>query len=182
MIFIFNILIFSSILSFSKYALFLFNKNVNLSSLPFIFSQTFTVLIWINIFQVIIYNDISAINIKVGAVLQIIILILFWSHIKNTGRTSIETDDDVKITIPQYGLFKYIRHPIFTIYMTSYFGIFWLYRDWVGIILSLFLSLTYVAIGRNRDHQMSESELAEDYERYMSKTGVVLPSPLYFFK
>lgn len=182
MIYILNILILISILSFSKYALFLFNKNVNLSSLPFIFSQTFTVLIWINIFQVIIYNDIPAISIKVGIVLQSIILILFWSHIKNTGRTSIETDDDVKITIPHYGLFKYIRHPIFTIYMTSYFGIFWLYRDWVGIILCLFISLTYIAIGRNRDHQMSESELAEDYELYMRKTGVILPSPTYFLK
>lgn len=182
MVYLLQILIILDILSFSKYALFLFNKNVNLSSLPLIFSQTFSILIWINTLQVILNNNISSLYIKIGIVIHFIILILFWTHIKNTGRTSIETDTDIRITIPSFGLFKYIRYPIFAIYLITYFSVFWLFSDLTGTILSLFMSLTYLAIGRTRDTQMLNSDLNEEYEQYMDKTGVITPNPMYFFR
>jgi protein-S-isoprenylcysteine O-methyltransferase Ste14 len=113
---------------------------------------------------------------------QIIILYLFWTHINKSGRTSIETIDEVKITISRYGLFKFIRYPIFTIYLLFYFNVFWLFNDHTGIALSLFITIIYIFIGRYRDTQMLDSELSEEYQIYMKKTGLITPSLFYFFK
>jgi protein-S-isoprenylcysteine O-methyltransferase Ste14 len=182
MFYLLQLLILLNLVSFFRFALFLFNKNVNLSSLPLIFSQTFSILIWINAAQVVLNNKISPFNIKIGIAVHILTLILFWTHIRKTGRTSIETDEDLNLSIPNFGLFKFIRHPIFSIYLTVYFCIFWLFDDGIGIILCLFLSLIYMRIGRQRDLQMLNSELSEDYEQYMGKTGILTPNPLYFFR
>lgn len=147
-----------------------------------IFSQTITLMIWINIFHVIFNDTLSTTNIKIGIIVQFCMLVTFWSHIRNSGRTSIETHDEVKITISQFGLYKFIRHPVFSIYIFTYFSIFYLFTDITGIILTLSIALIYVQIGKHRDLQMLDSELAGEYESYMRKTGVLMPNPMYFFR
>jgi protein-S-isoprenylcysteine O-methyltransferase Ste14 len=181
MIYVLFLLIAINIFSYSRFSLFIFNKNVNLSSFSMIFSQTLTLLIWINIGHIILNDSLNSLNTKIGIIVQFCFLVTFWSHIKNSGRTSIETPDEVKITISEFGLYRYIRHPIFSIYIFSYISIFYLFADITGVVLTLFIAFIYIQIGKHRDQQMLNSELSYEYGLYMKKTGVLFPNPIGFF-
>jgi len=115
----------------------------------------------------------------VAVIPMIIALPLFWSAILATRRRrlTLAFERDIPSFVQQNGPYRWIRHPFYTAYI-----LFWIATSLVTIgfihwIVPAILVITYITAARREERKFARSVLAQSYQVYRDRTGMLLPLP-----
>jgi protein-S-isoprenylcysteine O-methyltransferase Ste14 len=77
--------------------------------------------------------------------------------------------------IVKNGTYNFIRHPFYTSYSLTWIAVLMVSRDWLSFILIVLICLQYYLAALEEEKSILVSNLAEDYNLYMSRTGRFFP-------
>ena len=105
---------------------------------------------------------------------------LCWASFEYLGKISRNRlttafSKDVPQVLIQEGLYKYIRHPFYSVYMTSHFTSALITFHPLVIVNSLLMALIYFYAAHFEEQKFLDSELKSDYRRYKESAGMFLP-------
>lgn len=148
----------------------------------FIF-KTVTVVVWyLSLLEILFFTGVAHPGLVwFGIVVNVFSLILFWISARQIGRqqfTAIYSLDQPGFHIKD-GPYSYVRHPFYTAYILYYSALLFVVPSplLAGFIISL-ITMYYLA-ARDEESKFIQSELAAEYKKYQSKTGMFFPKKIY---
>ena len=111
-----------------------------------------------------------------GAAAMILFLVLFHlshKHLAKNWSVTLEIRKDHKLV--DTGVYKYIRHPMYTSFWLWGFAQFLLIPNWIAGISGL-LSVAWLYFSRiNKEEAMMREQFGADYDAYCARTFRLLP-------
>jgi protein-S-isoprenylcysteine O-methyltransferase Ste14 len=134
----------------------------------------------IHLAAIIATPDISTVRGLGGAVLYLSSVALFWWAIRtSTGKPlSAAFSPDLPTHLVAQGPYRIIRHPLYCAYL-----IFWVAgwvatgRMWLAPTILVMLVI-YVVAAAEEERKFARSPLAEAYQQYRARTGLLFPNPV----
>ena len=77
--------------------------------------------------------------------------------------------------ITTYGVYKYIRHPIYTSYIIGWISGIILTSSLVPVPLVIIMTISYLAAIKKEEREYLDSSLASEYLAYVNKTQRIIP-------
>jgi protein-S-isoprenylcysteine O-methyltransferase Ste14 len=132
---------------------------------------------------VIATPDISAIRGVSGAVLYLAALSLFWWAIRTSMGKPLSAvfSPDLPTHLVAQGPYRMIRHPLYCSYLICWVA-GWVAtgRMWLGPTILVMLVI-YVVAAAEEERKFACSPLAEAYQQYRARTGLLLPNPVKLY-
>ena len=101
--------------------------------------------------------------------------------LKRKGRASEQRDEDHSLiafekttTLVTTGIYKYIRHPLYSSLLLLAWGIFFKLPSWIGILLAAAASFFLLFTAR-ADEEECKQYFGTEYESYMQHTTRFIP-------
>ncbi len=79
--------------------------------------------------------------------------------------------------LTQSGPYRLVRHPIYSAYLLAWVAGPVICGQPLLLLSTLVMAVIYFFAARQEESWFAGSELAEDYRRYRSRTGMFVPSP-----
>lgn len=101
---------------------------------------------------------------------------LLWKAHKDLGRhwsSTVQTKSEQ--TLVTQGIYRYLRHPIYTAHIVWGFAQAMMLPNWLTGWLSLPLIVLVFVLRIPNEEQMMIEQFGDDYRRYMEKTGGLFP-------
>lgn len=139
--------------------------------------QVNSVSIWGYFLYRLYFVDIPIMLVVTSIFLQCILFLLFWIQsgvVKEKGFSVVFSLDTPGFLLTT-GLYKYIRHPFYFIYITCYLNLSICINDFIGYILLFLIVMIYYIAARFEEDKFSKSPLAKEYLAYKKTTGMFLP-------
>lgn len=77
--------------------------------------------------------------------------------------------------IVDYGIYKYVRHPMYTGALILYLGLFLLLTNWKIAILMNIFTINFLIDRIDREEQAMISKFGQEYINYMNRTKIIIP-------
>ena len=115
------------------------------------------------------------------SVTLLLCLIFFWinSNQVKKYRFSIIFSNDIPNSILKSGLYRFVRHPFYIIYMIVYISTAFFTADLWVFILSTTIFYLYYKAARKEENKFLSSDLKTEYDNYLKKTGMFFPKLFY---
>jgi protein-S-isoprenylcysteine O-methyltransferase Ste14 len=114
--------------------------------------------------------------VALGAVAMLAGLWLFWrSHVDLGDNWSVTLEIDAQHRLVKHGVYRRVRHPMYTSFFISGLGQALLLANWIAGPAALVAVAALVLVRVPREEQMMLSEFGDDYRDYMRRTGGVVP-------
>lgn len=139
--------------------------------------QANSILIWIVLGEALWRASLTPpLAIVLGAI-QASCLGLFWMHarIARRHRFTLAFSKDMPERLVRDGLYRYLRHPFYTVYLVAYFSIAATVGSTPGLVLCGTMLLVYWNAAQLEERKFLSGPLAEVYREYMRTTGRFLP-------
>ena len=112
-----------------------------------------------------------------GMVLSFLALVLLFVSHENLGRnfsTKLTPKEDCSLVTN--GLYAYVRHPMYSVYLLFFIGLFLLTTNWLigGAGISIIILLMAGRTGK--EERLLEDRFGNAYEEYRKRTSRFLPS------
>ncbi len=111
-----------------------------------------------------------------GIMFLILSLWLFWRSHKDLGRnfssTLVIRGEHTLIT---EGVYKYVRHPMYTAFLLFDIAAVFLLHNWFAGLSPIVTFTIFFIIRVVKEEQMMVEQFGEEYRNYMKKTGRLLP-------
>jgi len=165
-------------ISFFLSVVFIFNRDKNIDIVKYRFFQIVTVSFWIYTMAAIWTHDLPGVVLQqllfLGA--QFVLLVLFWWNVRYVkGVFSLIFSPDEPNFLQSGGLYRWVRHPFYAIYLSTYLLVVLYVKDLISAILFCVLSLIYYIEALAEEKKFIQSDLSEEYQSYRDKTGMFLP-------
>ena len=116
----------------------------------------------------------------VSIVVETAAALLFWWSVQATNehRLTLAFSEDLPSRLITVGPYRYVRHPFYSSYI-----VFWVAAsaNVVGVVhwlIPLIAAPLYFYAAMQEEGKFARSDLANDYDAYRSRTGMVLPKLL----
>lgn len=113
----------------------------------------------------------------VGIGLLVMSFAIFWWTIKESKNAKLLAAFDEKLPhgLLTTGPYAYVRHPFYTSYIIQWVG--WAIACWSiwGIVPVIFMTTTYYIAAKGEEQKFSNTDMADDYADYASRTGRFFP-------
>lgn len=111
------------------------------------------------------------------AIVQAVCFGLFWAHarIARRNRFTLAFSKDMPERLVREGLYRYLRHPFYAVYLLAYFSIAVAVVSTPGLVLCVTMLLVYWNAAALEERKFLSGPLAEAYQAYMRRTGRFLP-------
>lgn len=108
---------------------------------------------------------------------NLIYLGLFWKMVDTAKRNRLTVifSKDVPEKIVGNGLYRFVRHPFYAVYIYSYISAALILANFELLILCLPIIFIYFFAARQEEMKFSKSDLSADYELYRQRTGMLFP-------
>ena len=103
------------------------------------------------------------------------IWLLWRSHADLGINWRVTTELREKHTLIISGVFKYIRHPMYSAHWLWGIAQILLIHNWIAGLASLVIIIPHYILRVRREEQMMLKQFGEEYRAYMSQTGRILP-------
>ena len=103
------------------------------------------------------------------------IWLLWRSHADLGINWRVTTELREKHTLVTSGVFKYIRHPMYSAHWLWGIAQILLIHNWIAGLASLVIIIPLYILRVRREEQMMLKQFGEEYRAYMSQTGRILP-------
>jgi len=101
---------------------------------------------------------------------------LFWrSHVDLGDNWSVTLEIDAQHHLVTRGVYRVVRHPMYTSFFISGLGQALLLSNWVAGPAALLAVAVLVVVRVPNEEQMMISQFGDDYRNYMRRTGGVVP-------
>lgn len=120
--------------------------------------------------------DLPAWTIAVGAAVQTAALVVFWRSHADLGRNwSVTLELRAEHSLVTTGIYRQIRHPMYTALFMLNLGTPLLIRNWIAGFTGL-ASFTLLYVVRvSREEAMMQTAFGSAYDAYAARTGRILP-------
>ncbi len=149
-----------------------------------IFKVISTVIVLLNFISFLwsvigVFSKHSARDDKSYLLLQLnsVALWVFWRHTKIASgyRFSLVFSKDIPNQLIVVGLYKYVRHPFYMIYLITYFSVALVTRSPLVIVLSITMFVIYRKAALMEESKFLDSPLGGEYADYIKRTGRFFP-------
>ena len=101
---------------------------------------------------------------------------LLWRSHADLGRDwRVTTELREKHTLATGGVFRYIRHPMYSAHLLWGIAQALLMHNWIAGLASLVIFLPFYILRVRREERMMLEKFGEEYRTYISQTGRILP-------
>ena len=101
---------------------------------------------------------------------------LLWRSHADLGRDwRVTTELREKHTLATGGVFRYIRHPMYSAHLLWGIAQALLIHNWIAGLASLVIFLPFYILRVRREERMMLEKFGEEYRTYISQTGRILP-------
>lgn len=103
------------------------------------------------------------------------LVLLTWVHQtlgQNFSSTLKVKEEQILVT---HGPYRWVRHPMYAAVFLCVIGMCMITSDWLVLLFSLPMMAPAIARRMTREEGMLLDKFGEDYRRYMSRTGRLLP-------
>lgn len=155
-----------------------FRSHSEKESIAYRALQINSILIWFcGLYLIFVNENFSNLH---GFVLtiQVACLAAFWntSTIARKNRFTIAFSKDVPVKLIQYGLYRYVRHPFYTIYSICYISLIFVSFDVVYSLLVFSMLIIYFLAAKKEEKKfLATDNLSHSYEIYKKRTGMFFP-------
>ena len=112
----------------------------------------------------------------IGIVVFAIAMWLLWRSHAELGRNwRVTTELSEKHTLVTSGIFRHIRHPMYSAHWLWGIAQALLIDNWIAGLASLAIIIPLYILRVRREEQMMLDQFGEEYRTYMSQTGRILP-------
>ena len=103
-------------------------------------------------------------------------LFLLWRSHADLGQNwRVTTEIEEGHTLVTNGVFKYIRHPMYSAHWLWSIAQFLLIHNWIAGLASLIIFIPMYFMRVRREEQMMISKFGEEYLSYIGRTGRIIP-------
>jgi protein-S-isoprenylcysteine O-methyltransferase Ste14 len=111
-----------------------------------------------------------------GVLMALIISpLVFWMFISLGKNITDTVDTRNEHTLVTDGIYKYIRHPLYTLGSLFYFSLGFITDSWIFFILAILSFLVIGIIRTRKEEQELEKKFGQKYIEYRNKTGKYFP-------
>ena len=139
--------------------------------------QLVSVAIWIYSVYAVATTELPEAALIAGAAFQAVCLAVFWNQsriVKKNGFSIAFSTDTPRVHV-QHGLYRWVRHPFYSVYLTSYFTVALVTLSPVLGVLVVSMGYIYYRAARFEELKFKGSPLAESYASYQKRTGMFFP-------
>ncbi len=112
----------------------------------------------------------------VGIAVFAIALWLLWRSHADLGRNwRVTTELREKHTLATGGVFRYVRHPMYSAHLLWGIAQVLLIHNWIAGLASLVIFFPFYILRVRREERMMLEQFGEEYRTYMSQTGRIFP-------
>lgn len=174
------LLISVSLLNFLSYlwsVIGLFKRGIEQQKFQYKLLQVNSFVLWLCLLLAIYNSEKSNICYASLSMFQFFLLYLFWmqSKIVRENEFSIVFSKDKPKKLVKIGLYRYVRHPFYAIYILCYLSIALVMLDIVSIFLTLLIFVIYYRAASFEELKFHNSILSLDYSEYKKNTGMFFP-------
>lgn len=171
------IIVLLNFLSFAWSVIGVFRKVEDQDRLMYRLLQLNSVLIWSLGGYLVVTQDLWLWQAVVLAGIQLFCLGTFWSlsRIVKRNSFSIVFSRDVPTQLVRQGLYNWIRHPFYMVYLLSYFSLSIVCQNFLLLLLSVSITLLYYRAAKAEEAKFLNSSLAAEYREYQNRTFKFLP-------
>ena len=115
----------------------------------------------------------------IAGVLYIAALALFWWAISANRKMPLSAifSPDLPVHIVVHGPYRYIRHPLYTSYLTVWLAGWIATFAWWLLPTIAVMAAVYIRASSAEEAKFSQSGMADSYAGYRARTGRFLPAP-----
>ena len=111
-----------------------------------------------------------------GAMAMLVGLWLFWrSHVDLGDNWSVTLEIDAQHRLVTRGVYRLVRHPMYTSFFISGLGQALLLANWIAGPAALVAVAVLVIVRVPSEEQMMIAQFGNDYRDYMRRTGGIVP-------
>ena len=111
-----------------------------------------------------------------GATAMLVGLWLFWrSHVDLGDNWSVTLEIDAQHRLVTRGVYRLVRHPMYTSFFISGLGQALLLANWIAGPAALVAVAVLVIVRVPSEEQMMIAQFGNDYRDYMRRTGGIVP-------
>lgn len=171
------LLVLLNVLSFLWSVLGVFSKHPDRDAKSYLLLQINSVILYVLCIYAAYVSQLSLNEFLIFMVIQLLCLHFFWrqARIAKGYRFSLAFSKDVPNQLIVVGLYKYVRHPFYMIYLTTYLSVGILTRNVFVLLFSFTMYLIYRKAATMEEGKFLASPLGEDYSEYIRRTGRFFP-------
>ena len=114
--------------------------------------------------------------VPLGVVAMAAGLWLFWrSHVDLGDNWSVTLEIDAKHALVTRGVYRFVRHPMYTSFLVSGLGQALLLANWVAGPAALVAVAVMVIVRVPNEEAMMVGQFGDEYRDYMRRTGGIVP-------
>ncbi|MES2526667.1 MAG: methyltransferase [Bdellovibrionota bacterium] len=154
----------------------IFRSHKEVHSLQFSLLKLNTLALWVS-GPVLIWNSTPHAGYLFISVVQLLCLAGFWSTSRIASRNQFTTvySKDTPVKLVRSGLYKYVRHPFYLIYLMTYGSIVFVAPSMIYSALVVSITALYIHAARTEEAKFQASVLSLEHKRYQDETGMFLP-------
>ena len=139
--------------------------------------QINSLILYVTCLYALISTEIGLETLIVYNLILIFSLIGFWynSRLVKQHQFSIVFSNDLPTKILKSGLYRFIRHPFYLIYLGVYFSSGIVTKNMVVILFSLSIFILYFKAARTEENKFFSTPLKNEYLAYIASTGMFFP-------
>lgn len=114
-----------------------------------------------------------------GSVLYVLALAVFWWALLSNRRIPLSGaySPDLPAHLNQDGPYRYVRHPFYCSYLTTWIAGFVATAAWWLLPTIILMIAIYIHAARTEEAKFESSRFAEMYAAYRRRTGLFVPNP-----
>lgn len=153
-----------------------FRRDSDRNHAKYTFLRVLTVLTWaacLGAFR----RESSELAYLIGSLTQTIVLVIFWLHVRivKSEGFSVVYSTDIPAKIVRKGLYKWVRHPFYMVYLISYFSTAFVFTDPLVFCLSGAMAWIYFDAAKMEEIKFHSSHHATEFLNYQQVTWMFLP-------
>lgn len=154
-----------------------FTKHPDFDRKNYRLLQLNSLLLYFSCLYFLFFSNPSAEALVVYNLILCLCLAGFWynSKLVKNYQFSIVFSHDLPKKILKSGLYRFIRHPYYLIYIITYFSTAFITKNIFVLFLSSTMLALYYKAAKFEENKFSISPLKEEYSNYMKTTGMFLP-------
>ncbi|MEP6502240.1 MAG: protein-S-isoprenylcysteine O-methyltransferase [Betaproteobacteria bacterium] len=115
-------------------------------------------------------------SVCLGAAAMLVGLWLFWrSHVDLGNNWSVTLEIDTQHRLVTRGVYRLVRHPMYTSFFISGLGQALLLANWIAGPAALVAVAVLVIVRLPNEEQMMIAQFGDDYRNYVRRTGSLMP-------
>lgn len=121
-------------------------------------------------------TQLNAFSILGGIILAISASVFWWARITTIQRPlSLAYSGDAPEFIYQDGPYRFIRHPFYFSYISTFLGAALILQNWYSAIASLIIFILYRVTVHFEEIKIAGSDFGAKYQEYKTSTGMFFP-------